>query len=430
MIPSFRRIPVLAVLAISCGGSAFETGGPDSGVDSGVHDSGAGDSPSADTGTADAGTDGSSPPVDAGVCAPLTNADTTIYVDSRYTGTAPTGAMACPLPTIQKGLTAARTLGGTRTVSVAGSTPALIYDETNSLDVTADITLAGGGVLTTTISASGPCTVGSTSGTCAVRVAAGGVLQGFTVTSPGGDGVWTATGAPTPVVHDVAADGSKNDGIVAYASVNLGPNISASNNGNAGVESPAGATGVVHVILGLNGFDGNAGNGIDLSGGATLDFEGGTANENFQGIRIDTMPPGSHTITALTAKANSGPGVVIYGGQTLKVRASSFLGNGASGLYYAYANGSTLDLGTSTDSGGNVFGGKSSRNTTAGLTLCNAPAAQPADGDSWVNCPPTQAAIACGGSASSNYTDVAYQYQSGVTGTGPGPIAGSCSIGP
>jgi hypothetical protein len=422
---SFRSILVLPLLAISCGGSAFETGGsaPDAAiVDSGARDSGTGDSPSVDTG---------SPPVEAGVCAPLTSADADVYVDSRFMGMQATGAMACPLHTVQQGLTAARMLGGNRTVHVAGSTPALVYDETGSLDVSPGITLMGGSALTTTISASGPCTAGSASGTCAVIVEAGGVVQGFTIVSPSGDGIWTASGTPTPLVHDVAANGSKNDGIVAYGGVDLGPNIGASDNGNAGVESPMGATsGVVHVITGINGFSGNKGNGIDLSGAATLNFEGGLANDNFQGLRIDTMPTGSHTITGLTAKGNTGTGVLIYGGQTLKVRSSSFLGNGANGLYYAYANGSALDLGTSTDSGGNVFGGSTSRNTSAGLTLCNAPASQSADGDSWVNCPPTQAAIVCGVSSNVGYKDVLYEYQGGVGSTGQGPISGTCSVGP
>jgi hypothetical protein len=444
--PSFSLaafVPLALVLPVACGGSAFEAGGPapDSGgtLDSGAQDSGspgdsstASDSPASDSAPTDASTpDSPAPPAEAGACSPLTSASTDIYVDSRFTGTPATGAQSCPLHTIQLGLAAAKTLGGPRTVHVAGFTPALVYDETGPLTVGPGITLQGAGVLTTTISASGSCMTGNATGTCAVIVQGGGIVDGFTIVSPGGDGLWTLPpgSSPTPLIRNIAASGSKNDGIVAYGSVDLGPNIGASQNGNAGVESPAGSTGVVHVLAGVNGFNANKGNGIDLSGAASLTFEGGTASGDFQGVRLASNPPASHSITGLTAKSNTGTGVVVYGGQTLKVRSSTFVGNAGSGLYYAYVGTSTLDLGTSGASGGNVFGGATGRNTTAGLTLCNAPASQLADGDSWVSCQPTQTAIVCGTITTGSYTDVAYQYETGVVSTG-GPISGSCSVGP
>ncbi len=430
---------LLPLLPLSCGGSAFETGkaAPDAApLDSGTQDSGALDSPAGDSTASDSSPspDGPAPPVEAGTCAPLTGASTDIYVDSRFTGTPATGAQACPLHTIQLGLAAAKTLGGPRTVHVAGNSPALVYDENGPLTIGPGITLEGSGALQTTINASGSCSATSMMGTCAVLVEGGGIVDGFTIISPNGDGIWTLppASAPIPLVRNVAASTSKGNGIVALGSVTLGPNIGANSNGGSGVESPAGSTGTVHVLAGLNGFSQNKGNGIDLSGGATLTFEGGTASGNGQGIRIATTPAASHTITGLTAKNNTGPGgVVVYGGQILKLRSSTLVSNTGSGLLYNYMNGSTLDIGTGSESGSNTFGGmtQSQRNGVAGVMLCGAPAIQPADGDSWSVCPPTQTAVVCGVSASTGYTDVAYQYANGIVSTG-GPISGSCSVGP
>ncbi len=421
------------LLPVACGGSAFEAGGsnPDAspGDSAGPVDGAPADAATdaTDASSLEASGSDSSAPVDAGPCLPLTAADTDIYVDSRFTGTPATGAQSCPLHTIQAGLSAAKSLGGPRTVHVAGAVPSLVYDETGPLVIGPDITLLGAGALQTTISASGPCASGAT-GTCAVLVESG-LVDGFTITCPGGDGVWITSPSGVPIVRNVAANGSTGNGIVAFASVTLGPNIDASNNGGSGVESPASATGQLHVVAGINGFNGNKENGIDLSGAATLLFEGGTANNNAQGIRLSSSPPGSHSITGLTAKNNSGPGgLVVYGGQTLELRASTLVGNTASGLLYYYLSGSTLDLGTSSSAGNNVFGGSSQtdHNGVAGVTLCGAPSSQLAAGDSWSSCPPSQSPVVCGAAKTSPYADVAYQ--SSVAGLNP--VMGSCTVGP
>ena len=419
----------LPLWPLGCGGSAFLAGpsGSDSGA-SATTDSSASDSASGDSGASDAVSDSPTPAADApsdGSCHALTASDTDIYVDSRFAGTPQTGALACPLHTILEGIAAANMLGGPRTVHVAGSAPALVYDESGAVTVGTGITLLGDGELRTTISASGACMTG----TCAVLVQGGGIVDGFTVVSPNGDGLWTAVGNAAPIVRNVAASGSKDNGIVALGSVQLGPNIVVNDNGGSGVESPAGATGTVHVVAGLNTFNANHGNGIDLSGSTALDFEGGTASGNGQGIRIASSPPASHTITGLTAKGNTGPGgLVVYGGQTLKLRSSVLVGNTSSGMIYDYVNGSTLDLGTVGDSGGNTFGGMtgSDRNGASGIMLCGAPTVQLAVGDSWAACPPSQVAVMCGGSAAATYADVLYQ--SSVAGLDP--VSGACSVGP
>ncbi len=419
----------LPLLPLSCGGPTFSSS-------TGLTDSGSPPHPDASTpdssSTSDssppdsASSDAPSPPADAGPCAPLTSASTDIYVDPRFTGSPRTGAEACPLPTILAGITAATTLGGARTVHVAGAIPALVYDESTSITVGSGITLVGGGALQTTIVAAGPCT---SSGTCAVLVEPGGILDGAAVVSHAGDGIWTTAGSPQPIVRNAAADGSTGNGIVALGSVQLGPNISASNNGKAGVESPAMSTGTVHVVVGLNTFDKNGGNGLDFSGGAGLLFEGGSASNEGQGIRLASTPPTSHSISSLTAKNDTGPGaVVVYGGQTLKLRSSTLLSNTNTGLLYDYVNGSALDLGTASDPGKNVFGGATAknRNGTAGITLCSVPSTVSASADSWSTCPPSQTAIVCGQTLVSTYTDVAYQ-GSGAT---VNPVSGSCTVGP
>jgi hypothetical protein len=361
---------------------------------------------------------------------------TDVYVDQRYTGSSPTGVQACPFPTITQGLAAAATLSGNRTVHVAGATPALIYSEASSLMITVDVTLEGDGPAKVTISASGPCG----SGTCAVQVDAGGVVDGVTVTSPGGDGIVTGDGSPAPALKAVIASGSHGNGVTAMGSLELGPGFSANGNGvgssgGAGVESPANTTGLLHVNGLENTFDDNHGNGIDVNGSALLNFEGGEADRNFQGIRLAGTGGASisgHTITSLTAKGNTGPGgVVLYNGQTVKMRSSTLLGNSGVGLYYAYVGGSTLDIGTAQNPGDNVFGGAtaSNKNTLAGLRVCGVTSANqlPAASDSWSACAPTQTFLDCGTTPSS-YSDILYG--PALSGAGVPVNVTNCTVGP
>jgi hypothetical protein len=438
---------IVSATLMACGGASTSQlgssadSGPGSssegGVDTGTTgtDSGGsqGDSSLADTGSpSEAGTtDTGATETGPGTCVPLGAGATDVYVDQRYTGSMPTGVQACPFPTITQGLMAAASLTGTRTVHVAGSTPALVYMEASSLDVGANLVLSGDGPGKTTIEASGTC--GST--TCAVTVGGGGVLQGFTVTCSSGSGILTTDGMPPAAVREVIASGSMTDGLLAMANVDLGPAFSANSNGAAGVESPQGAGGTVHVIGTTNTFDDNHGNGIDVSGTATLNFEGGTANGNAQGIRLAgaTAAAGGHTITSLTATNNTGPGgVVAYGGQTITMRSSTLTGNTGVGLYYAYVGAGTLDIGTANSSGGNTFAGATTadNNGVAGLRLCGLTATTMpvAAGDAWSSCPPTQTFADCGNTTPTGYSDIDYAPASLSLG---GPVAVSgCTVGP
>jgi len=409
-LTAHRRLALIFWMTTGCGGAAFETGG-------------------------DAGPNGATEAlgmeaaVEASVCAPLPAKATDVYVDQAFTGTPRTGAPACPLLTIAEGIAVAVSLGGSSTVHVAGAVPALVYKETGPPTIVAGVTLQGEGASQVTIDASGTCTTT----TCAVIVEGGGVLDGFTVTSAAGDGVETSASSPAPVVRNVNATGSMGNGIMALGALELGPNVSASGNGNGGLQSPVTASGVVHVVGTANSFDNNAGNGINFDGTATLNFEGGSANGNAQGLRLGGAATGAHTVTSLTATGNTGPGgFVAYNGQTIKLRSSVLMANAGVGLLYNAANGSTLDLGTGPAAmGGNTFGGVTAtgRNAKGGLRLCSTAAVvvQPAYGNDWSSCPPTQTAVACGATIGS-YSDVVYGVGAAMA-VAP-VVATACALGP
>jgi hypothetical protein len=386
-------------------------------------------------GGSDAGGSGGGAPTDGGAgatlpdgnpCVPLAGSATDVYVDQRYTGTAPTGVAACPFTTITAGMAAAATLSGTRTVHVAGATPALVYSETTRVLVGANLILLGDGPAKTKISALG----NGAGAPCAVHVTGGGTLDGFTVVSPGGDGVRADALSPAPVVKNVSAIGSTGSGVVALGAIELGPNVVASNNGGQGVLS-SGTSGVVHVIAGANAFDNNTMNGIDIEG-ATLTFEGGSASNNgFNGIRFGAAGAlgTTHAITGLVAKG-SNTGISSFNGQNLKIRSSTLLTNKIYGLLYNYAAGYTLDVGVVGDVGGNTFGGATvaNRNVKAGIYLCKSRGAgtQTAQGDTFAVCPPTQTSLAGCDVSPAVYTDVAYA----PAVAGDPVVAVACVVGP
>jgi hypothetical protein len=425
---------VLVAVALGCSGGSFDTavGAEDSSSDvsgDGVTIDSGGDttvdtSPPPDT----------TPPPDGTPCAPLGPGVSDVFVDKRYLGTAPTGTATCPFTTILAGLGAIATLGATgiRTLHVAGATPALVYNESDKVLVNHKVVLVGDGPTKTTISATGACNGG---GNCAVEVNLDGVLDGFTVTSPGGDGIVANAGSPAAVIKNVSAIGSKLSGIVTLGAAELGPNIVASGNFAQGLASK-GVGGLLHVNGGTNAFDGNAFNGITVDGSATLKFEGGTASGNgYNGIRLAgtiTAPPTAHAITNLVAKLNKNTGISAFNGQTLTIRSSTLLTNSNVGLWYGYAGTGTLDLGITTDAGGNTFGGSAiaARNGKAGIFLCKSRGSltQPAHADLFANCPPTQTqtSLTTCDPLPTTYFDVAY-----MAATSGDPVnATSCTLGP
>lgn len=441
------------VLVAGCGGSSFDIA--DEAQDSGSDGSGDGVATEGGTdGTADGDdgavdgtpgetspTDGTvppdtTPPPDGTACAPLAATATDIYVDKRFLGSAPTGTATCPFTTILAGIAALASLtsSGTKTIHVAGATPALVYNETDAVFLNHNVILLGDGPATTMINASGGCF----GGTCAVAVNGGATLDGFTVTSSSGDGIVANLVSPSPIIKNVAATGSKGNGVSALGAVELGPNIVASKNGGQGVNSKG--TGLVHInaasVGSFNAFDNNGANGINVEGGAQLKFDGGNAGGNaFNGIRLAGLPAGggappNHTVTGLIAKNNKNTGISAFGGQNLKLRSSTLLTNANIGLVYTYAGTSVLDIGLTTDKGGNTFGGATvaSRNGKAGIYLCKSrgTGTQPADSDSFSVCAPTQTSLPGCDTMPTSYTDVAYAPAI----AGDPVLATSCTVGP
>ena len=435
----------LGFLAAACGGSGFDNnfgGDGDGGAgDSAAGDSALGDSSSMDGGgTADATTVDATKDatVDAAVCGPLPPGTTDVYVDPRFMGPSATGSKACPLPTILEGITAAAALTGTRIVHVAGDTTPIVYDESDTVMVGANVVLRGDGPAKTVLNASGSCG----SNKCAVMIEGGGVIEGFTVASPGGsggDGIVANHTSPPPIVRNVTASGSKLSGVVALGAIELGPNIVANQNGAQGIESVAAATGIVRIRAGANSFDLNGANGVNIDGAAVLRFEGGTASDNvLSGIRLfgastTIGSPPAHAITGLTASRNGSAGILVFNPQSLTLRSSTLLANTNVGLVYFYALGTVLDIGPNGGAGGNVFGSATLayRNGKAGIYLCRSRgvATQEAGGDSWSACAPTSVAVSGCDTMPASYVDVAYA-PANATPAGDPVVAAPCTVGP
>lgn len=410
------------------GGSAAGAGGKKGTGGSGgsVLDSGG---TSGVTGSADASAGGASV-ADAGPapCSPLPSDATDVYVDKRYSGGTPTGTKRCPYTTILAGTAAVGTLSGTRIVHVAGDTPPVVYQEAGAVPVNTNVSLRGDGPAKTTIVASGPCGTR----TCAVMVNGGGTVEGFTVMPSSGEGIVTALTAPAPIVRNVTVTGAAASGIVAFGAIELGPSIVLTKNAAQGLASTG--AGLVHIVgAGVsNAFDNNGANGINIEG-ATLTFDGGSTSGNgLNGIRFGAAGSvtTTHTVTGLVATKNRNTGISAFSGQNLRLRSSSLLTNGSSGLLYVYVAGYSLDLGIATDVGGNSFGVATvaARNTRAGIYLCNSRGlgTQPAEGDAFSACPPTLTALTACDVLPPSYTDIAY-----VAAVAGSPvIAASCIAGP
>jgi hypothetical protein len=413
------------------GGWAGGTGGHNSGGTTGSGGGGAGIIV-VDSGPADVYVpppDVTPPPLDGSGCAALPNTATDVYVDQRYTGAMMTGAATCPYRTITDGLHAAGALVGTRTVHVAGATTGLVYREADALMVNTNVVLLGAGPAQTTI-----LVPASTSGSSyAVAVEGGAVLDGFTISTPTGDGVLMASAMPAPIARNVSASFAKGNGIVVLGTAEIGPMVMANNNGANGVYAKA--SGLVHIAWdpakGPNAFDNNGTNGVSLEGTAWLAFDGGSVSGNTgMGVRLAGSVSPTHVITSLTAKANKGAGVMVSAGQSLQIRGSVLAANTTYGLYYAYASSAgVLDLGPNNQKGGNTFGGGwASRNTLAGIYLCKSrgQGTQAANGNFWSACPPTQIMLAGCDTLPGGYADVAY-----APAVGGDPVYDStCSVGP
>jgi len=439
------------VAVIGCGGSSFDV--PEEQTDTNPADSAGGET------TTDAGGDTAVPPGDApadtawpdAACTAPTADATDVYVDGSVAATG-LGAASCPFKTILEATKAPLNPTVTRTIHVkAGS-----YAETDALLLKGNMRLFGEfGVVKLSGGSSAPCAPSPER--CNISMEHGAIVDSFDVDAKQvGNGIF-APGGPTPtggtalIVRNTSVHSSQKDGIVLLAGGELGPNVHVDENGAAGVIARAGR---VHVVAGTNTFDNNKGKGVWVgstyyaAGGmvlynATLDFEGGSASNNASGgVSFDWgSTAGSTTtqkITGLVAKGNNS-GLTLPGNQSgLVLRKSTLTKNVTYGLWLGWNNtrSNKWDIGDATSGGGNVFGGKSENNGKVGIFLCGSglTASQPADGNSFTNCPPTQTIVPNCDAYPPSYADIGYVTAKSITpataGANPVIVPASCTVGP
>ncbi|MBI2392578.1 MAG: right-handed parallel beta-helix repeat-containing protein [Deltaproteobacteria bacterium] len=426
------------------GGETAAEAGPETSGETGGE---AGDETGSETGSevgdeAGAETGGDAMPGDDGVdagCGALSAGATEVFVDKSSTKPS-VGTAACPFKTIKEATDLEAVSG--RTVRVKGGGGALVtYEETGALKVKGGVTLRGDGTAATKIVASGTCAEGN----CAVEVASGGTLDGFTITGSG-HGVVTLDGGTDATVKNVLVTGAQ-DGILVLGPAALAGNVQANKNTKSGLHVKGSKA--AKVTGSGNQFNENETNGIEVEGSARLDFAGGTASTNKgHGVHLRSTTAasttGRHSITGLTASSNgrnaagtviaTSDGIVLESTGSLTLRTSKLLTNTHHGLV-AFIGGNTLDLA----SGGNTFGVGSptaTRNVHAGVCLENTGASGsiPASGNSWSVCPllggPAQTGISGSCTAYTSQVDIAYKKAAGG-GNDPldfGTLA-SCTVG-
>lgn len=334
-------VPVAVAGALAgCGETAFRVAGDASTTDATT------DHASVDVASREGGAkDGAAG--DAGSVCVLKTAADTVYV-STPDGGAATNAIA-------QGIAAATALSVATAYVCVGPGK---YAESN-LVVPPHVTVVGmKGPASTTISGTSTAACPQ-KGVCALQVHRGAALRGFTVVAPRGpdastlpeDGIVMLPAADgserlllPPAIENVVVNGFVWNGvqgtssaggtaIVALSDADVGPDVTASHNAQGLLSSSPGPA-TVHIRGTTNDFSFNGGHGLDLTGAASLIFEGGTTNSNGNcGIRLggtaaspdggapDSGAPLSHTIAGLTATGNGVHGVAVYiSGQLLKLQ--------------------------------------------------------------------------------------------------------------
>jgi len=339
----------------------------------------------------------------ADVNCPSLGATDEILVDSNSIAATPNGTTACPFRTIREGL--AITVAGTpRVVRVKGTVGGRVYNETTSLVVKTGVTLVSDGLGNVTITGSGGSCAGAGTN-CMVQVNRGANLDGFivlgsasnvTLVSISGAG---AGGVGPASVKNTRATKAVGDGAFAFL-VNdgavLGPNVeSLQNPAVAGLQIYGSSP--VRVTGSNTRFNNNLW-GINHEGGGSLTIEGGVAaNLNAKsGVRIFTALGVMHTISALTAGGNAEAGLVVVGG-SVTLRGSVLNADNKVGVALNGAPGVTLDLGTATTGGNNLFGttaGAVNRNKYAGVCVEGLTVELKIAGNRWTTCPPSSANLA------------------------------------
>jgi len=437
-----RVLPLLFVFAPACSGSDFQVAGSENDTGS-ITDSAVDDSGDAIVDSIiDSATTSDSGPVDtfdAGACT-FDPGALDYWVDSTATGPS-VGTASCPFKTVLEATKLGSPPSGVRTIHVKGGTPQVHYAESDAIAVRASVTLLCEGPTKVRILAGGTCGTQS----CSVLVDAGGRVDSCSIgprstLTLGSNLVVTSNGVPAPALRNTLIAGATGTGhgIFANGPVELGPGLNSSFNGGSGLAAAGGGT--IHVIVDTTGpltnaFDNNTLSGIHIPSGTTasLNFEGGSASGNkSQGIRLANAQ--THTIAGLNGRTNGFAGILVTSITSLTLRRSTLVQNTSVGLWFEYGGTNTLDIGTTTTSGANTFGGATIKNTRVGVYLCRSglTGSQLGEGDSWGVCPPSQTKVDNCDMLPSSYADVAYVIRSGLSGPGDFPllVPASCKVGP
>jgi hypothetical protein len=416
-----------------------DTGAP---TESGMPDSSMPDTsvPPPDTGTVlETGVVEVGPPIDTGAptCVPVGPGSSSLYVDAAALPGG-TGSFGCPVKTIRQALGVGKNMGVLRTVHVAAGN----YAESDVVSIGSEITVVSeGGSSTITGGSSSNCS--GISDKCVARLEGSATLDGFVVDASGvAVGVAAGSGGTPAKIANSTIKNAAKTGLVTFNSVDV-TNVHVDDNGDSNVWV---RNGTFHVLPGTNSFDRSKGVGGSASGsfvpaagilvfnGATLNFEGGTANGNQAGIQFDWGSSSStkQSISGLTAMNNRAWGLMLPQGQKAVIlRKSTLVKNSTGGAYLGYDSSSSnnFDLGTLADPGGNTIGGAVDKNTKVGIFICHAPAAVSAEGSKFTVCPPSQVSVPGCDTMPASYADVGYATTISVGSGGP-VVDTTCTVGP
>jgi hypothetical protein len=365
------RSAIFLVCLTACSSSSFDIASTDSAAqeaDSSAEET----SITEDTAIEDGGTSEGSPGC------PSSADPLEIWVDAASSAATPTGDKACPFAHVADAADfLARLPAKPRTIRVAMGT----YEEARAVRLAKGIRLIGSGAATV-IKGSSVCNDGGLF-PCIVRLDQGASIESVTVTGL------------------KAADAIA---ILALGGSNVGPAVYALGN-TTGLQTEG--VGDITVTGPNNRFDNNTTYGVFHTANGRLLFTGGSCSGNNNGMRIGLSISGTVPISEvknLIANDNF-IGLRIVADGSAKVRNSTFRNN-RFGVIAVSGVANSIDLGTGSSAGGNVFGA----NMLAGVCAPNEIRSKlPLVGNTWPSCTTTPVAFAAGDCDKlGSYADVWY----------------------
>jgi hypothetical protein len=236
------------------------------------------------------------------------------------------------------------------------------------------------------------------------------VLDGSNHAANGGIAIQVSPGTATFTsnVSNVTIQNTTGDGIrVTAGTLTVGAGVVVSNSVNDGIHITGGTANINNPSGTQTLFTGNAQHGIEVQTLGSVNVvgtpaaqpqNGGTVVSNLNtqaGIRINQTPGGvglvTNSIKGLVSWANTNYGMRLFGGSLVKVRNSTFLGNGQYGVIVSSGANtiagndvSNLDMGKPSDPGKNYLqtplgglGTNASGGLCVALTACTAPCLGP-----------------------------------------------------